>query len=124
MPKLHPGQLPKVNEAGMRSTFVKLDPIETNSGFVNTTGPPGVSDHQNHSSKHGNQLSTSVQFQKGMLSQIDSRNMHQGSVNQSPSMKKGMKGSNVMNMSMYHSNKNSGVSASQNNPIPPRRIND
>ena len=77
MPKLHPGQLPKVNEAAMRSTFVKLDPIDTMNGF----GSGLHNDHIPNSSKHAalnQQLSTSIQFQKGMLSQIDSRAMGSG----------------------------------------------
>ena len=49
MPKLHPGQLPKVNEAGMRSTFVKLDPIDTMNGF---SSGPHHNDHIPNSSKH------------------------------------------------------------------------
>ena len=49
--------LPKM-EAHMRSTHLKLDPIETSS-FVNTTGPPGVLVSSNADQKI---IGQSVQF--------------------------------------------------------------
>ena len=92
----------------MRSTNLKLDPIETNS-FVNPTGPPGVMTSQNAEQK---MVGQSAQFQKGMLTPIDSSKIHGGNAagSNSPSMKKTVK--NQMNMSMYHGHRNQDVSAS------------
>ena len=107
-------ELPKVNEnPNMRSTNLKLDPIETGN-FVNPTGPPGIMTSQNAEQK----VNQSAQFQKGMLTPIDAVKMHGGNPggSNSPKMNK-----NKMNMSMYH-HRNQEVSASQAHA--PRRQND
>ena len=105
-------ELPKVPEnSNMRSTNLKLDPIETGN-FVNPNGPTGIMTSQN--------VNQSAQFQKGMLTPIDSVKIHgnAGGAN-SPSMKKNV--NNKMNMSMY-AHRNQDISASQNQA--PRRMAD
>ena len=68
-------ELPKVAENNnLRSTNLKLDPIETGN-FVNPTGPPGIMTSQNADHKMVNQ---SAQFQKGMLTPIDAGKIHGG----------------------------------------------
>ena len=76
-------------EHHMRSTHLKLEPIES-VGFGN---PSGLLTTQGADPKHVNQ---SVQFQKGMLSPLDDRNPGQ----QSPQIKKHVV-PNHMNATMY-----------------------
>ena len=111
-------ELPKVAEnSNMRSTNLKLDPIESGN-FVNPTGPPGIMTSQNAEQK---MVGQSAQFQKGMLTPIDAVKIHGGNAggSNSPSMKKTVK--NQMNMSMYH-HRNQDISVSQNQA--PRRMAD
>ena len=89
----------------MRSTNLKLDPIESGN-FVNTTGPPGIMTSQNAEQK---MVGQSAQFQKGMLTPIDSIKINNAGGSGSPSMKKTVK--NQMNVSMYH-HRNNEISAS------------
>ena len=111
-------------ENNMRATHLKLDPIETqiSTSFVNPVGPPGGLTVTNNDSKP---LNASVQFNKGMLSPIDSVKLPSSLNNQtaqlSPNNMKNKAKIN-MNTSMYR-NMNQGVAASQNVP-PQRRLND
>ena len=103
-------------ENNMRTTHLKLDPIETNTAnFVSQAGPQTTTNHKADQKIIGQ----SVQFQKGMLSPIDQSQLYNRDGQSSPQVKKG-KG-NPMNTSMYR-NQNVGVSSSQQHPLPPRRL--
>lgn len=54
-------------DGNMRATHLKLDPIDSQS-FVNPTGAPGG---MNTVTNNPNNVSASMQFNKGMLIPID-----------------------------------------------------
>lgn len=109
-------------ESNMRTTHLKLDPIDTaNSGFAGVGDP--------HTGRN-NIIGVSMQFQKGMLTPIDPTKLPrdmQGNAGAAAASPASLKKSNAnaalkqMNSTMYTMrNANSGISASQNHP--PRRV--